>query len=52
LPQWQLVGMVVGIRDDSYDEHYFRIQLDILPETLQVQDLGKATDVSKLLCLH
>ena len=39
--------MVVGVTDDSYDDNYFRVQVDVLPATMQEQEYKKATDVSE-----
>ena len=39
--------MVVGVTDDGYDDNYFRVQVDVLPATMQEQEYKKATDVSK-----
>ena len=38
--------MAISIGDDEYDSNYFKIRLDILPETVQDQDFKNATDVS------
>ena len=39
--------MVVGVTDDGYDDNYFRVQVDVLPTTMQEQEYKKATDVSE-----
>ena len=46
LPEWRLVTMVVS---DDHNDNYFKVQLDVLPETMQEQDFKNATDVSTVL---
>ena len=40
------MAAIVSVADEDYDENFFKVQLDVLPETVQEQDLGRATDVS------
>ena len=45
LPEWQLVAKVAS---NIIDDKNFTIQLDVLPATMQEQELKNTTDVSIL----
>lgn len=46
LPEWQLVAKVVT---NLIDDKKFKIQLDVLPATMQEQELKNTTDVCIIL---
>lgn len=43
-----MVTKAVGIADDDYEDKYFKLQLDVLPEVMEEEELKNATDVSVL----
>ena len=42
---------VVTVAEDNYDDNYFKIHLDVLPETMKHQDLQNLTNVRTCACV-